>query len=361
VLDINQERGPSQFADDAGIDLDAKSYITFAKAIIAADVLNVMGYRTRPYEVVAGATDAALSRATKILHEAFAQGRSVLLALRRCRALFAKIEVDRLRPKPKVAIIGEFWAMTTEGEGNYHLQRFLESEGAECEVSPVTIWGFYNIWCAEYDIRERMMLRRRTQDAHPRENKNSVSTLLLLRVAAWLLRRWFDTYAWTIGLEGYDLPSMDELASVSHRFYPNELRGGEGHLEIGEVLTTTAKEKSHLAISIKPFGCMPSSAISDGIQTIVNARHPEVNFLTVETTGDGAVSVYSRVQMALFKARAKAHAEFEAALISRGLTTKQAARRTRRLRRLTRATHYPRHMKAATAANAVCELSPYHG
>jgi predicted nucleotide-binding protein (sugar kinase/HSP70/actin superfamily) len=152
---------------------------------------------------------------------------------------------------------------------------------------------------------------------------------------------------------------MDELASVSHRFYPNELRGGEGHLEIGEVVTTTAKEKSHLAISIKPFGCMPSSAISDGIQTIVNARHPEVNFLAVETTGDGAVSAYSRVQMALFKARAKAHAEFEAALTSGGLSIEQAAQRVRRHWPLTSATHYPRHVKATTAANAVYELSPY--
>jgi activator of 2-hydroxyglutaryl-CoA dehydratase/predicted nucleotide-binding protein (sugar kinase/HSP70/actin superfamily) len=361
VLDINQERGPSQFADNVGIDLGAEFYITFFKAIIAADILNIMGYRTRPYEVVTGATDTVLSRAAEILHEAFAQGRSVLLALRRCRALFVKIEVDRLQSKPKVAIIGEFWAMTTEGEGNYRLQRFLESEGAECEVSPVTVWGFYNIWCAKYDIHERMMLRRRIQDAHPREYKYPVGTLLLLRVAAWLLRRSFKIYARAIGLEGYNLPSMDELASVSHRFYPNELRGGEGHLEMGEVLTTTAKEKSHLAISIKPFGCMPSSAISDGIQTIVNARHPEVNFLAVETTGDGAVNLYSRVQMALFKARGKAKAEFEAALTSRELSIEQAAKRVRRHWPLRSATHYPRHVKATTAANAVYELSPYHG
>ena len=42
-----------------------------------------------------------------------------------------RVKVDRTQPKPKVSIIGEFWAMTTEGDGNYQLQRFLESEGAE--------------------------------------------------------------------------------------------------------------------------------------------------------------------------------------------------------------------------------------
>jgi predicted nucleotide-binding protein (sugar kinase/HSP70/actin superfamily) len=50
----------------------------------------------------------------------------VLKALWRGRKILQKVELDRLKPKPKVAIIGEFWAMTTEGDGNYHLQRFLE-------------------------------------------------------------------------------------------------------------------------------------------------------------------------------------------------------------------------------------------
>ncbi len=30
--------------------------------------------------------------------------------------------------------------MTTEGDGNYGLQKFLEQEGAECDIQPVTAW-----------------------------------------------------------------------------------------------------------------------------------------------------------------------------------------------------------------------------
>ena len=41
------------------------------------------------------------------------------------------------RRSRRSSIIGEFWAMTTEGDGNYQLQRFLESEGAEADIQLV--------------------------------------------------------------------------------------------------------------------------------------------------------------------------------------------------------------------------------
>jgi predicted nucleotide-binding protein (sugar kinase/HSP70/actin superfamily) len=48
---------------------------------------------------------------------------------------------------------------------------------------------------------------------------------------------------------------------------------------------------------------MPSSGVSDGVQALVTARYPQANFLSVETSGEGAANFYSRVQMALFKAK----------------------------------------------------------
>ena len=64
--------------------------------------------------------------------------RTSLAALWKCKPIFAAVEGRQARcPKPKVSIIGEFWAMTTEGDGNYQLQRFLESEGAEGDIQLV--------------------------------------------------------------------------------------------------------------------------------------------------------------------------------------------------------------------------------
>jgi hypothetical protein len=75
-----------------------------------------------------------------------------------CKPILAAIPIDRMVAKPKVSIIGEFWAMTTEGDGNYQLQRFLESEGAEADIQLVTAWILYMIWEARRDTQERMNL-----------------------------------------------------------------------------------------------------------------------------------------------------------------------------------------------------------
>ena len=53
------------------------------------------------------------------------------------------IDVDRLRVKPIVKITGEFWAQTTEGDGNFNMFNFLEREGAQVLVEPIGTWVMY--------------------------------------------------------------------------------------------------------------------------------------------------------------------------------------------------------------------------
>jgi hypothetical protein len=66
-------------------------------------------------------------------------------------------------------------------------------------------------------------------------------------------------------------------------------------------------------LALKPFGCLPSVQ-SDGVQASLVERFPDVNFLPIETSGDGEIHAYSRVQMALSEAKAKAATEFDQAL-----------------------------------------------
>jgi predicted nucleotide-binding protein (sugar kinase/HSP70/actin superfamily) len=363
VFDIRKLAGQKP-AEAGGVELDARFFAMFFKALMAADVINAMGYRTRPYETAPGATDRALEDCKAIVSDALANRRSVLRALRRCRKIFGAIEVDRLRPKPKVTIIGEFWAMTTEGDGNYHLQRFLEAEGAECEIPLIATWILYEIWCAEHTLHERMMLRRLEADRHRSESETPLTTLLLLRVGRVATKLFFHTFAKAVGLQGWRLPDMGHMVEKSRDWYPNELQGGEGPMEVAKVIDIVTKRKAHMVVSVKPFGCMPSSGVSDGVQSLVTARYPEANFCPVETSGDGSASVYSRVQMALFRARAKALEEFEAALAASGLEADEALRRAAARRRLRSPLHYPKRLVACTAANAVYELArsaPGHG
>jgi hypothetical protein len=74
-----------------------------------------------------------------------------------------------------------------------------------------------------------------------------------------------------------------------------------------------------MVLSLKPFGCMPSTQ-SDGAQAAVVSHFRDMIFLPVETSGEGEINAHSRVQMALGEAKAKAKREFQEALDKASLT-----------------------------------------
>jgi len=355
VLLFQQQGGLRQATGDAsGLEVNGQFFRSAVRAAMAGDCLNLAGYRIRPYEVHAGETDAALDECRTILFDTLRERRSLIPALVRCRRRLNRVTVNRMQPKPKVSIIGEFWAMTTEGDGNYRLQRFLEAEGAEVDIQPVTTWILYNIWEHQHDTRRRLLLRGDDDGTMGLEGKDGRTKLVALWAAERAVRAIFGTYTRAIGLAGYHLPDMDEVATVSHQYYDNHLRGGEGHMEVGKLIQTVAQRKAHMVVSIKPFGCMPSSGVSDGVQSLITARYPEAIFSAIETTGDGEVNVQSRIQMDLFKARKRAEAEYRTA-VERSQMSESELRSKLRGRR--RALHHPPHVVAGTGANQVLELA----
>src|SRR5208337_9676 len=106
---------------------------------------------------------------------------------------------------------------------------------------------------------------------------------------------------------------QDDLARLAHPFYHSLARGGEGHLKVGKNVYYTTRHLCHMVLALKPFACMPSSQ-SDGVQSAVVNRFPEMIFLPIETAGEGEINAHSRVQMALTEAKAKALVEFDRCL-----------------------------------------------
>jgi predicted nucleotide-binding protein (sugar kinase/HSP70/actin superfamily) len=330
------------------------------KAIMIGDALNAIGYRIRPYEVEKGATDRALEASKNLIHDAFEKPKekSLLWALIQTRRNLMNVKVDRTICKPKVSIIGEFWAMTTEGDGNYGLQKFLEAEGAECDIQLVTAWILFMIWEQRWDTQQRMVLRGEDKSRKGLVGVNVRKKLIMLWVAEKAVRGIFQAVANIMGLHDYHLPDMDQVAETARDYYNNHLRGGEGHMEVGKLILNVAKKKATMTLSVKPFGCMPSSGVSDGVQSMVTEKYPDAIFCPIETNGDGAVNVYSRVQMMLFKARLQAKEEYQKTLAQHGVTVEQLrgylARRNWRGSSL----FYPRHGTVASqAANLVEHLA----
>lgn len=360
VLLFQQQGGLRQATGaDEGLALTPAFFVAVLKAIVAGDVLNALVYRIRPYELDGGSTDRAMNQAKAIVARALGERRSVLLALRSCRELFAAIEVDRLRPRAKASIIGEFWAMTTEGDGNYHLQRLLEGEGAENDIQLTSGWILYLLWQARRDAAVRADLRG--VDAGREVGGGAFAAAARharLRIAESGVRVGFAIFARAAGLRRYALPDMDALADAAASYYSHDLRGGEGHMEVGKVILNVRRRKAHVTVSVKPFGCMPSSGVSDGVQSLVVARHPGTIFCAVETSGDGATNFQSRIQMYLYKARQIATQELAEAYRESGVSEAEARAFVARRRELGGALHHPPHRVAGTAANLVYEIAP---
>ncbi|HEY5957379.1 MAG TPA: 2-hydroxyglutaryl-CoA dehydratase [Polyangiaceae bacterium] len=324
VIAFQQQGGLSQVnGEDVGLEMSPKFFGAMLQALAAGDVINALGYRIRPYEMVPGATNRAIEATLERCYQALLHRKSVLMALFKSKREFSGIKVDRTRIKPKVSIIGEFWAMTTEGDGNYHLQKFLEQEGAEVDIQIVTAWLLYNIWEVRFDTANRAQLRGMdggTRGLSGMGEFDIKKREVMLNLAEKALRTGFFAYSRALGLNNYHLPDMDQVAETARDYYNNDLRGGEGHMEVGKLILNAVGKKSTMTLSVKPFGCMPSSGVSDGVQSLVQERFPGSIFCAVETSGDGAVNFQSRVQMFLHKAKRCAVDEVEKALANYELT-----------------------------------------
>jgi len=117
------------------------------------------------------------------------------------------------------------------------------------------------IWQGRFDTEARATLRGVDKSASEKGgSKFSLKGVDVRKRKASLwagekvLRGLFQTFATAMGLEDYHLPDMDKIADVSHAFYDNNLRGGEGHMEVGKLIQNVAYAKVNMTLSVKPFG-----------------------------------------------------------------------------------------------------------
>jgi DNA-binding transcriptional MerR regulator len=101
---------------------------------------------------------------------------------------------------------------------------------------------------------------------------------------------------------------------------------------------------------------MPSSSVSDGIQSFITELYPQGIFLPIETNGDGAVNVYSRVQMQLFKAKQLAQKEVDKALADVGMTMDEVRAFIAKHGDFGSAFHRAPHSAGCTTADLVYEV-----
>jgi predicted nucleotide-binding protein (sugar kinase/HSP70/actin superfamily) len=361
ILLFQQNDGLKAASGEPGLKFTVDFGLGALAALNLGDVMNDLLYQIRPYELVAGEADRVAKATMHELASALRDrrmfeildrapswaasrlatrkalkdtlntlgkigdhwyGRQTRDALVAAHERLSRIEVDRLRVKPLVKVTGEFFAQTTEGDGNFRMFAFLEREGAQVMVEPIANWIMYLLWQA----RERYLEKRRVEKPQLRaleirrravDEMRHRSRLASYAIGRRIFERQYMRLVQALGGIAHGLTDMQELADVAAPYYHRLARGGEGHLEVAKNIHYTVHKKAHMVLSLKPFGCMPSSQ-SDGVQSAVMNHFKDMIFLPIETSGEGEINAHSRVQMALGEAKAKAKLEFQQALESTG-------------------------------------------
>ncbi len=360
VLLFQQNGGLDQAEAEAGLEMNLDFFLNILNAMNIGDIINDVAYQIRPFEVNAGETDRVLDECMDLLHEVMRRRRPWTLegklgsllsktnfagtaeylgkflnqlygddytaALHEVRDRFNAIPVDRTRVKPIVKITGEFWAQTTEGDGNFNMFKFLEREGAQVLVEPVGTWIMYMIHQAKQQIRDErgleLIQRGVSKWNLPKlfsSHVNAKQKLAKLSAAEVVFKREYHRLIDALGGIAHHLTDQYELQRLGHPFYNSRAGGGEGHLEVAKNIYYSNKDLCHMVLSLKPFGCMPSTQ-SDGAQSAVVSNYRDMIYLPVETSGEGEINAHSRVQMALGEAKSKAKKEFTETLERTGLT-----------------------------------------
>jgi len=363
VLLFQQSGGLNQAEAEAGLEMNLDFFLGILNALNIGDVVNDVAYQIRPFEVNPGETDRVLEECMDLLHATMKRkqpytlegrfgewlnktslagtatligkfmdqlyGEDYTAALREVRARFNAIPIDRTRVKPIVKITGEFWAQTTEGDGNFNMFKFLEKEGAQALVEPIGTWIMYMIHQAKQQIKDERGLDLVAENVS-RWNLSRVfgshfdtrQKLAKLSFAERVFKREYHKLVETLGGVAHHLTDQYELQRIGHPFYNSRAGGGEGHLEVAKNIYYSNKDLCHMVLSLKPFGCMPSTQ-SDGAQSAVVSQYKDMIFLPVETSGEGDVNAHSRVQMALGEAKVRAKNEMKAVLDQTGVTLEE--------------------------------------
>ncbi len=356
---IDQSNPDQGDAAGGGLNINAPLTLGAVWGLLVADVVQGLEYRTRPYEVNAGETDRVVAECVDYLYEVLRnrprRGEKwgavawhlttnyFVKALREVFRRFDAIEVDRLQVKPVVKITGEFYLQTVEGDPNYNIHRWLESEGAEVYPAAIAVW-------LDYLIRHQV---QQLED-YVGVEKGARAKVAALRGLQKLFGWCYNRMRAALGDIPFEMPDQYELRRLAAPYFHHRLSGGEGDMLVGKALWTHQRRKAHMICELSPYACMPNT-MSIGAMAGVLGKHPDILYAPIEVKGDAEVHALSRCQMILTEAKKRAVQEYVEAMERTGLTPEDARPLLDARPEMKRATYRMPHTGKA-AGMAACTL-----
>ncbi len=214
--------------------------------IMYIDLLQKLQRETRPYELKRGETDNLYENCVRKAEVALENRQSLTDHAREANNAFAKIAVDRSKPRPLIGVIGETYVRCNEFANNF-LARNIERLGGEAYISPFSEWINYIAHC------------RRESCLFEKDYKG-----LLVEIISDIVQR-YDAYKLTKIFKGkirhfpHETP-IKELIRKGKPYIDDSYKG-DPVLSMGKAIEYV-EEGFDGIINVIPFHCMPGTVVN---------------------------------------------------------------------------------------------------
>jgi predicted nucleotide-binding protein (sugar kinase/HSP70/actin superfamily) len=291
-------------------------------AVVVADLLDRILWRTRPYEKAKGLAEAHFEESLKVMTEAVEthgrrkRFRLILARLERLAGKAKEIIDPAIPPKPLIGMIGEIY-LRTHRQSNQEIIRLLEEHGAEVVNASLAEWINYVSYASLRRDRRNIVLALRRRDP----------AAFWLNLKACLLHGTELAYQYLRQDQVYRRVKRRLAIHADHRISGIERQldgdrlfsfdvGTEACLSVGGAL-----EYAHAGfdgiVNVFPFTCMPSTMSSAILKPLLDRL--QVPYM--DSAYDGAFQPNREAAVRAFMYQASQH--------QRERLTRQAGRASR--------------------------------
>ena len=274
-----------------------------AQAVVCGDLLMRCLYRTRPYEVEAGAANALHERWRERCIAALTDDKPRYTYKELCCGIvedFDTLPIDETLRKPRVGVVGEILVKYMPLANN-HVVDLLEREGAEAVVPDLLDFLNYSIYNGEYRSDYLGVGKKAKLTA-----KLGVSLIRALRKPA------IDALR---SSRRFDAPApIKHLAELAKPFLSVGNQYGEGWFLTGEMVELIESGAPNI-VCVQPFACLPNHVVGKGVIKAIRTAYPQANIAAVDyDPGASEVNQLNRIKLMLAQAKKNLRTEELAAV-----------------------------------------------
>lgn len=272
ILDANGFAGSEIFAPTStnsymGMPVALRTYGW--DSLVAGDFVFKYICRRRPYELEKGSIDKAAAIAIRTMISGIEKKKPMISLMVEALETMSKVPVKSGK-KPLVGIVGEIYVRSNPF-CNDDLIRYIEREGGEAWLSPMSEWFIYTAWMERYfsTLYDKNALEK---------------TFVAFKTKHFIHRYHLFENAAKPYLPDRIEPEMERVLEVGVKYIPLIFEG--------ETLLTIARavlfleEGASMVVNCSPFGCMPGNITSSVFQRLKSSHDKPVVSLFYDGESD---------------------------------------------------------------------------